>query len=227
MDSVGADRIAAPGRRQERVAAGFEFGLSPGRQSDGTPNRVTVMPSPPFHPSHAWKTWLVLVLLCAGLSALLPGLRDPSWWAAMLGSTGLLPWLVLLVLQCAFALLMVPSLPLVLASALLFPDQPLQVLALALCGVLVSALLIRANAAMVGLHRVQGGRRLRQARAWIRRRGSAALCLWCMAPFLPSDLGCYVAAAARMPLSRYLPAVLLGESVLCGAVVWGVAGWIG
>lgn len=177
--------------------------------------------------SHPGILWFLLVLLAAGLTALFPVVRDPQWWAGALGSTGPLPWLVLLVLQCAFALLMVPSLPLVLATALLFPDQPLQVLALALCGVLVSALLIRANATRVGLHRLQGGRRLRQARAWIRRRGSAALCLWCMAPFLPSDLGCYVAAAARMPLSRYLPAVLLGESVLCGAVVWGVAGWTG
>lgn len=174
-----------------------------------------------------WQVWLLLVLLCAVVMALLPFLRDPLWWATTLGNAGPWPWLILLLLQCGFALLMVPSLPLVLATALLFPDQPLQVLALALCGVLVSALLIRANATRVGLHRLQGGRRLRQARAWIRRRGSAALCLWCMAPFLPSDLGCYVAAAARMPLSRYLPAVLLGESVLCGAVVWGVAGWTG
>lgn len=180
-----------------------------------------------MHLPRAARTWLLLMILCAGLIAALPALRDPLWWSAALGGHGTWPWLALLVLQCAFALLMVPSLPLVLASALLFPEQPLQVLALALVGVLISALLIHANAALVGLHRVQGGRRLQQARVWIRRRGSAALCLWCMAPFLPSDLACYVAAAARMPLSRYLPAVLIGESVLCGAVVWGVAGWVG
>ena len=39
--------------------------------------------------------------------------------------------------------------------------------------------------------------------------------------------GCYAAAAARMPLTRYLPAVLLGESVLGAGVVYGAAGLVG
>ena len=43
-----------------------------------------------------------------------------------------------------------------------------------------------------------------------------------MAPLLPSDLGCYLAAAAKMPLRRYLPAVLIGESVLCAGAIWGL-----
>ncbi|MEZ5443395.1 MAG: VTT domain-containing protein [Lysobacterales bacterium] len=167
-------------------------------------------------------TWLLLLLL--GLAALLgvPELRDPRWWSDLVAGAGLWPWLLLLALQCACAVLMLPSLPLVLASALLFPEQPGKVLLLALVGVLCSALLIHANAAWLQLDRLATGSRWQQAQRWIGRHGSPALCLWCMAPLLPSDLGCYLAAAAKMPLRRYLPAVLIGESVLCAGAIWGL-----
>ena len=172
--------------------------------------------------------WLLLVLAAALLGWICPGWQDPALWQSLFDSPGPAVWIALLALQCGCAVLMVPSLPLVVASTLLFPDQPLRVLLLALIGVLLSALMIRANARYVGLGRQRlRYRLLRRARAWIRRHGSPALCLWCMAPFLPTDLGCYVAAAARMPLSRYLPAVLLGEAVLCASVVYGVAGLLG
>ncbi len=171
--------------------------------------------------------WLLLVIAAAMLGWLFPEWLELSRWRMWSDTSGPALWLLLLALQCTCALLMVPSLPLVLASTLLYPDQPAWVLLLALVGVLFSALLIRANARFLRLHSQPLRRRsLRRARVWIRRHGSPALCLWCMAPFLPTDLGCYIAAAARMPLSRYLVAILLGESVLCAAVIYGVAGLV-
>jgi uncharacterized membrane protein YdjX (TVP38/TMEM64 family) len=175
----------------------------------------------------ALSIWLLLVLAAALLGWLCPAWQDPARWYSLLDASGPAVWLILLALQCACAVLMLPSLPLVVASTLLYPDQPERVLLLALVGVLLSALMIRANAGFIGLDRQRlRNRSLRRARIWIRRHGSPALCLWCMAPFLPTDLGCYVAASARMPLSRYLPAILLGESVLCAGVVYGVAGLV-
>lgn len=186
------------------------------------PRRWQLSVSPQLRRPLAWLLAVVLVL--AGL-ALFPEWRDPHWWLAQRAQLGPLPWLVLLLLQCLCAVLMLPSLPLVIATALLFPQQPGSVLALALSGVLLSALLIYGNARLIGLDRLGPG--LVRARAWIGQRGSTALCLWCMAPLLPSDLGCYVAAASRMPLRRYLPAVLIGESVLCVSVIWGVGALAG
>jgi uncharacterized membrane protein YdjX (TVP38/TMEM64 family) len=188
-----------------------------------TPAHCIPRPSEP----NRLRAWLLLVIAAALLGWLFPEWLEPSRWRMWSEASGPALWLLLLVLQCSCALLMVPSLPLVLASTLLYPDQPAWVLLLALVGVLFSALLIRANARFLQLHRQPLQRRfLRRARVWIRRHGSPALCLWCMAPFLPTDLGCYIAAAARMPLSRYLPAILVGESVLCAAVVYGVAGLV-
>ena len=180
------------------------------------------------NPPHRWRTmaWLTLAIVAAIAGWLQPQLLDPASWGDWLSDPGPLAWAALLALQCLAAVLMIPSLPMVVASAVLFPEHPGWVWLLALSGVVFSALLIHRNAAWMGLdhgwQRVPGGGR---ARRWLFDHGSPALCLWCMTPFLPSDLGCYVAAASKMPLKRYLPAVVLGESVLCGSVILGV-GWV-
>lgn len=178
-----------------------------------TPNRIAI--------------WLSLVV-CGALAVwLVPELVDPQQWRATLRPLGSALWIVLLMLQCLCAVLMLPSLPLVIASTLLFPEQPGRVLMLAVTGVLLSALMIYANAGFLGL-REQNLKHplLRRARFWVRRHGSPALCLWCMAPFLPTDLACYIAAGAKMPFKRYLPAVLIGESVLCASVIYSVVGLV-
>jgi len=171
--------------------------------------------------------WLLLVATGAVAVSLTPDLLDPQQWQHALRPLGPMLWVVLLVLQCLCAVLMLPSLPLVIASTLLFPEHPECVLLLAVVGVLLSALMIYANAGYLGL-RQQNPQRpvLRRARYWIRRHGSPALCLWCMAPFLPTDVACYIAAGAKMPLKRYLPAILIGESVLCASVIYSVIGAI-
>ena len=172
--------------------------------------------------------WLLLVLIAGTGVWLSPSLLDPESLRPSLSAMGPLLWVALLLMQCVCALLMLPSLPLIVASTMIFPSQPERVLLLAITGVLLSALMIYANAGFVGLRsRRPKGLALRRARYWIRRHGSPALCLWCMAPFLPTDLACYVAASAKMPLKRYLPAILIGESVLCASVIYGVVGLVG
>jgi len=182
-------------------------------------------PTPPTR--NRLGIWLLLVLSGALAMWAFPALIDPQSWGDTLRPMGATMWIALLALQCICALLMLPSLPLIVASTMLFPEQPERVLLLAIVGVLLSALMIYANAGFMGL-RSQTPKRsvLRRARLWVRRHGSPALCLWCMTPFLPTDLACYVAASTKMPLNRYLPAILIGESVLCASVIYSVVGLI-
>ena len=172
--------------------------------------------------------WSLLVAL--GVVVLLwnPVLADPAPWRALFTQAGPAFVLLALVLQWTMALLMIPTLPLVAALAWLLPEQPLLALAIAMGGVLGSALAIHLGAERLGLAPLlAASTRLAAAREWIARHGSPALALWCLAPFLPSDVGCYVAASARMPLPRFLAAVLAGELVLCASVVFGVAALAG
>jgi uncharacterized membrane protein YdjX (TVP38/TMEM64 family) len=137
-----------------------------------------------------------------------------------LGAAGpwILPIYVALNVLCAFFLL--PSMPLVLALCALLPDQPATAWMIALCGVLASSLAIRYFAGCFGLARLLDahahGERLRDRFA---RHGAWALGVGAAMPFFPTDLGCYVASAARMPLPRYLVAVLIGEGLLCATVI--------
>ena len=188
------------------------------------------MPIATEHPNPApatgWRlaVWLLLVISAALLLSSQPEWRNPEQWRVLLrdGGAGIL--VLALLLQWLLALLMVPTLPLVAAMAWLMPEQPGLALALAMLGVAGSALAIHRAAQVVGLTTLALAHpRAAQARGWIARRGAPALALWCGAPFLPSDLGCYVAASARMPLPRFLAAVLAGELVLCASVVYGVA----
>jgi uncharacterized membrane protein YdjX (TVP38/TMEM64 family) len=172
-------------------------------------------------------TWLALVLL------IMIALRSQSQWqnpqqlVDTLAQSGSAFWLIWLGLQIAFALLMIPSLPLVIAASFCFPQHALLVLLMSLLGVAASATAIYFNANWLGMRALLLGRpRL----AWLQKRLHAdsgfALALWCAAPFLPSDLGCYAAAASGMRFARYLVAVLAGECVLCAGVIYGSAGLV-
>ncbi|MCU0754624.1 MAG: hypothetical protein MUE46_05805 [Xanthomonadales bacterium] len=168
--------------------------------------------------------WLLLVALGGVLLLMNPTLADSGTWRAWLTQAGSGFVLLALLLQWTMALLMIPTLPLVAALAWMLPDQPLLALGIAMGGVLGSALAIHVGAERLGLAPLlAASTRLATAREWIARHGSPALALWCLTPFLPSDVGCYVAASARMPLPRFLLAVLAGEFVLCASVIYGVA----
>lgn len=116
---------------------------------------------------------------------------------------------------------MIPSLPLVLLAAILFPNAPGLVFLMAIIGVAGSATVIYRFASALGLSEaLESSPRSALASRWIRSNGALALAAWSATPFLPTDVGCYVAASARMRFSRYMAAVLLGESVLCAGIIF-------
>ncbi len=171
-----------------------------------------------------WRApvWLALVFGAALLLLANPEWRSIDLWRQTVLDWGPWLWPAAVAAQLALALLMIPTLPLVAALALLLPAP--TALALAMLGVLGSALAIYGAAHGVGLTRLAASvERVAPLRNWIARRGALALMLWCLTPFLPSDAGCYLAASARMPLPRYLGAVLAGELVLCSSIVFGIA----
>lgn len=175
-----------------------------------------------FHPPWFHKRrnqWLIAVTIAFSLSTLVP---DGGQWLQTLRGLELWFWPLFLMLQWSCALLMLPSLPLVLLAALVFPHQGGLVLVMALLGVAGSAALIYRWADFLGLAAwFEQDPRARPCKDWIQRYGSSALALWAATPFLPTDLGCYLAASAKMRFWPYLLASILGESLLCASVIWG------
>lgn len=166
--------------------------------------------------------WLTAVVAMLLIGSLLP---DPLRWLPYLRALDWWFWPIFLLLQWGCALFMVPSLPLVMLAALVFPEQAIKVLGMALVGVAGSAALIYRWADFLGFAKLfESDSRTARARALIQRYGAGVLALWALVPFLPTDLGCYLAASAKMRFSTYLAATVLGESLLCASIIWGVPG---
>jgi uncharacterized membrane protein YdjX (TVP38/TMEM64 family) len=168
--------------------------------------------------------WIFAVLAFLLLFSAVPELKDPKLWSGWIRADSIGFWLVWIALQAACAVFMIPTLPLVLAAAIALPEHQALVLLMSLIGVLCSALAIYRNASWLGLkQQVSVHPRLLEASGVIRKHGTIGLMLWCAAPFLPSDFGCYVAASSGMSRGRYLIAVLCGEAVLCASIVYGAS----
>jgi len=173
------------------------------------------------------SAWLIAVAAAALLTQRFPSLLQPQNLSVHLADAGIWLWLFYGLLSIACALTLVPSMPLVFAIAWTHASNPLQGLMIAIFGVLCSSLAIYFLAPRIGLtgafaaHPALAATKLR-----IQRHGAPLLALWSFMPFLPTDLGCYVAASARLPIARYLAATLFGEGVLCGVIVFGFASFI-
>gem|GEM_PF-3315298 len=171
--------------------------------------------------------WLIAVAAAAVLTQRFPGLLQPQNLSLHLADAGIWLWLFYGLLSIACAITLVPSMPLVFAVAWTHASNPLQGLLIAIFGVLCSSLAIYFLAPRIGLTRAFAAHpALAAAELRIQRHGAPLLALWSFMPFLPTDLGCYVAASARLPIARYLAATLFGEGLLCAMIVFGFASFI-
>lgn len=135
---------------------------------------------------------------------------------------GLMLW-VYLAASVSRALVLIPSTPFVLAGCLLFPDQPVMVLAVSLLAIAISASLLYFGAEAVGLDsyfRTRHPQRFARLEAALRSRwGFWALVAWAGFPLAPTDLACCVAGTIRLPFWRFLTAVCLGELIVCACYI--------
>ena len=158
------------------------------------------------------------------LSSLAYYLSDPSKFSAAnisetilsLGHGALLSYLVLSLLR-GFTLL--PSTPLVLAGTLLFPGQPILVLAISVLGIIFSSAMIYFFSDLLGFSEYFSKSKpelTEKLKARLEHPlGSVFVALWAFFPFVPTDLVCYVAGTIRMNFLSFIIAIFVGETILC------------
>lgn len=134
-------------------------------------------------------------------------------------------WIAYFVMSALRGFTLLPSTPLVIAGALLFPDQPYSVLAVSLSGILISSTMIYLFSEHLGFaeyfenHKPEA---THTVRAKLERPfGLVFVALWAFFPLVPTDLVCYVAGTIRMQFFRFIAAVFVGELVLCSVYVFG------
>ncbi len=119
---------------------------------------------------------------------------------------------------------LMPSTPLVVGAALLYPELPLAVWTISLLGLLASSSIIYFFA-----DRLDFGKALGEDRPMYKkmhgmfesRYGYLYFVLWSFFPGAPTDVACMVAGSMRLPFLRFLLALIIGQGILYAIYVYG------
>jgi uncharacterized membrane protein YdjX (TVP38/TMEM64 family) len=128
---------------------------------------------------------------------------------------------------------LIPSTPIVLAGALLFPEMQWTVFLVSLAGVLAGGTYIYFFTEFLGLDdffQRRFAKRYAHAKRGMARYGIWIVILWSFFPIVPTDLISYVAGMTRMPYWKYALGLMIGEIPLVALYVFtgmALGEWLG
>jgi uncharacterized membrane protein YdjX (TVP38/TMEM64 family) len=168
--------------------------------------------------------WASVIVLAITFYFSHPSAFTASNIAAFIRSFEAEIWLVYLGMSAIRGFTLLPSTPLVLAGAFIYPDQPFLVLAISLTGILISSSLIYFCSEALGFHEYFEHKKPKVIEQ-IRRRleqpwGLLFVALWAFFPLVPTDVVCYVAGTTKMNFFKFISAVMVGELVLCSIYIF-------
>lgn len=168
--------------------------------------------------------WIVIALFVFGFL-----LVDPSFFSAENLTSFIQQFesqllLAYILLSCIRGLFLIPSTPVVLAGAILFPDSPVTVIIISMTGILFTTLMFYYYSDTLGFSKKLEAKFPAKMKKWQERLQSKnaiwIVLLWSFFPFVPTDLMCYVAGIVKMPLKYLLIGVLIGELILVSCYVF-------
>jgi uncharacterized membrane protein YdjX (TVP38/TMEM64 family) len=168
--------------------------------------------------------WVAIIVACISTYLVYPSLFTAEKIAAFLRQFTAAIWLAYLVMSMLRGLTLLPSTPLVLAGTVLFPAQPVTVLAVSMVGIVFSSSMIYFFSELLGFSEYFEGHKPEQTHR-IRKRlehplGSLFVAAWAFFPLVPTDLVCYLAGTTKMSYPKFIAAVFLGEIILCSVYIF-------
>lgn len=119
---------------------------------------------------------------------------------------------------------LLPSTPLVIAGTFIFPSHPWLVLLVSITGILVSSTLIYFCSDLLGFtdyFETKHSSAVKKIQTRLETpAGFLFVLLWAFFPLVPTDAVCYVAGTTRMAFVKFIPAVFLGELILCSFYIF-------
>jgi uncharacterized membrane protein YdjX (TVP38/TMEM64 family) len=172
--------------------------------------------------------WLGLVTILMGLLFAFPewvSRESVAGFLKMLGPMALAGYCVVSFLR---ALFLIPSTPFILAGAISFPQWPIAVLFISLAGIAFGGFMLHCFPSIGGYDRILETKYPDKI-AFLKNKMQGRCAFWVVAawsffPLVPTDVICYVAGLAKMPLRQMLAALMLGESFLTTLYVFAGAG---
>lgn len=130
--------------------------------------------------------------------------------------------------------LMIPSSPFVLAGGIMLPQSPGLIIVISMAGILFSATLIYYFSDSIGLNKALQKKYPKLINPVMEKLSKPkAIWLvigWSMFPLVPTDLICYISGVVKMPFSRMMLGLFIGELPLVMAYVFlgkSIINWIG
>ena len=168
--------------------------------------------------------WAVILVTAVGFYLSDPSRFTASNIAAFITRFNTEIWLIYFVMSALRGFTLLPSTPLVLAGTIAFPSQPLGVLCVSLCGIVISSSLIYFCSEVLGIHEYFAEHKPRLV-SRVKRRlehplGVIFIGAWAFFPLVPTDLVCYLSGSTGVNYWKFILAVLVGETILCSFYIY-------
>lgn len=167
--------------------------------------------------------WIGVVAVIAIAWFAAPEWFDAETWSGRLARYGAWAWAIFMVVSLVRGVLLIPSTPVILTGAALFPTAPAAVFFISMVGICLSAALLYRFPGFAGYDSRLAAKypeqlgRLREQLT--KPRAQWFVAAWAFFPAVPTDLICYAAGLVRMPFHRLMIGIILGEVPLVLAYV--------
>lgn len=163
-------------------------------------------------------SWIALVIILGLLFVFRNQYFQPEFLAEWIHAHGGEVWFWYAVISFARGFFLIPSTPFVLLGVVLFPDNPFEVLAISMSGVVFSATLLYFYSDNIGFSKYLESAYPRKAQ-WMKdklggRYRFLFIYCWSIFPPVPTDLICYVAGILKVNYWTMIVGVFLGEFTL-------------
>lgn len=171
-----------------------------------------------------YLVWGSMIVILIGAYFVYPSMYSTASLQYWVEWCSLNIWLAYILITILRGVFLLPSTPFVLGGVFLLPHSPAFVLFVSMMGVMLSACLVYYHSGRLNFsHKIVGKYPERVHRLSERlqsRRSTMVITFWSMFPLIPTDLICYVAGLAKMPLPYMLAGVLIGELCLNFCLVY-------
>jgi uncharacterized membrane protein YdjX (TVP38/TMEM64 family) len=163
--------------------------------------------------------WLIAILIGLVYYFMNPDDFTPQSIKAFMEDQGSNLLIIYTLVSFFRGLFLIPSTPLVIAGAIIFPNDLWLVFAISMAGILFSASLIYFASDFLDFDKLFDkikSKKVQTLRKKINDYGFWVVLVWSFFPLVPTDLICYIAGTIKMSYYKFILALFIGESVLVG-----------
>ncbi|MFZ2522733.1 MAG: VTT domain-containing protein [Minisyncoccia bacterium] len=144
-----------------------------------------------------------------------------SGFTNLAGKSLLLAYLLYLLIGCLRGFTLIPITYFIVIGVILFPSWPLYILTM--IGVLVSSLSVYYFSEYMNFdeyYEENYPKQINRIKNFLSRNELPVVIFWSFAPFLPTDLICYVCGSLNVNVKKFILGVLIGEGITSGFYIF-------